>query len=283
MNEQKAQVIEHEQTEEKSVLLDTTGKQIAAADLKPLTKATDHSQLSGTDVLIAMALDKDLDMDKLERLFQMKEREEEKTAKAAFNVSMAAAQSNIQPIIADAENDHTGSRYSKLATIVGTLAPIYTAEGFSVTFGQGRCDSEKLVDQGWVRTTSELSHAAGHSKPFYVDLPADIYGIAGKVNKTLIHGTKSSISYARVILMGLMFNFTTSEDVDNDGNTGTATITEEQAATMRDHLSAFDDSAAAEKDLCKWLKVQSLEDIPVRSHAKAQKAISEQKKAEGKS
>lgn len=281
MNEKTTKVIEHEQ-EEKSVLLDTTGKQIAAADLKPLAKTTDHSQLSGTDVLIAMALDKDLDMDKLERLFQMKEREEEKTAKSLFNTAMATVQGLIQPIINDAENTHTGSRYAKLVSIIRTLAPIYTEHGFSVSYGQDKCEDKDLADNKWFRTTAELSHAGGYTKDFYVDLPADIRGSGGKVNKTLIHGTKSTITYARGILMGLMFNFTTSDDADNDGNqSGSATITEEQAATLRDEVAAIDGD---EGFFCNWLcKVRSFEDIPNKMLAKAQKAIAEQKKAEGKS
>ena len=274
MNEQTAQVIEHET---KSVLVDETGKQLSAADIKPIAKASDHSQLSGTDALIAMALEKDLDMDKLERLIAMREKEEEKTAKSLFNTAMATVQGQIQPIITDAENDHTGSRYAKLVAIIRALAPIYTAQGFSVSYGQAKCDDEALVADKWFRTTSELAHAGGYTKDFYVDLPADIRGSGGKVNKTLIHGTKSTITYARGILMGLMFNLTTSDDADNDGNTQTITITPEQAATLRDEVAAIDGD---EGFFCNWLcKVKSFEEIPERQLAKAKKAIAEQKKA----
>lgn len=259
-----------------------------AAAKKPASKALapkseNLPQPTMTDQLLTLAVDKDLDMDKLERLIEMKDREEEKTSRSQFNVAMAAVQKNIEPVIADAENDHTGSMYAKLATIVNTLAPIYTAQGFSVSFGQADCKSQKLTDDGWFRTTAELSHAGGFSKDYFVDLPADIRGAGGKVNKTLIHGTKSSITYARGILMGLMFNFTTSLDIDNDGNRANETITEEQTVILRDHLSVFDDAAECEKDLCKYLKVNSLEELPVRLHSKALKAINEQKKAEGKS
>jgi hypothetical protein len=233
--------------------------------------------------LLTLAVDKNLDMDKLERLIEMKNAEEEKTAKSLFNAAMAVVQKDIQPIIADAVNDHTGSSYAKLCTIVDTLAPLYTAHGFSVSFGQADCKSQKLVDDGWFRTTAELSHAAGFSKHYFVDLPADIRGAAGTINKTLIHGTKSTITYARGILMGMMFNFTTALDGDTDGNMPSETITEEQAVTLRDHLSVFDDAVAAEKDLCNWLKIEALEDLPAKLHSKAMKAINEQKRSEGKS
>ena len=232
--------------------------------------------------LIEMAINADLDIAKLERLMEMKEREETKTAKSLFNTAMARVQQNIQPIIADAENAQTGSRYSKLATIVRTLSPIYTAEGFSVSYGTEQCDSEKLTDAGWFRTTAELSHAGGFSKMFHVDLPVDTHGMAGKVNKTVIHGTKSAVSYARVILMGLMFNFTTSNDVDDDGNYagGTVeTITKEQAAAFKDDIEALGGDI---EFFCNWLKVDDLEGIPAKKFNIARNAIIEQKKAASK-
>lgn len=168
--------------------------------------------------MIAAAAAKDVDVVKLEKLMDLQDRWEEKTAKTLFNTAMAKVQSRIQPILADADNDHTGSKYAKLAAIVSTLAPIYTADGFSVSFGTGECENPRLIEAGWFRTTSELSHSGGFSKHYHVDLPPDTTGPSGKVNKTQIHGAKSAISYARVILMGMMFNFTTTLDVDNDGN-----------------------------------------------------------------
>jgi hypothetical protein len=200
----------------KKAILDIGGKPLEPMPAKTLPATGD------TSGLIAMAINADLDIAKLERLMEMKEHEEEKTAKAHFNVAMALVQKVIEPIIADAENLQTSSRYSKLTTIVSTLAPLYTEEGFSVSFGTCDCSSQKLVDDGWFRTTAELSHVGGYTKEYYVDLPADTRGPKGNINKTVIHGTKSAITYARVILMGLMFNFTTSEDVDDDGNSSSA-------------------------------------------------------------
>jgi hypothetical protein len=200
----------------KKAILDIGGKPLEPMPAKTLPATGD------TSGLIAMAINADLDIAKLERLMEMKEHEEEKTAKACFNVAMASVQKIIEPIIADAENLQTSSRYSKLTTIVSTLAPLYTEEGFSVSFGTCDCSSQKLVDDGWFRTTAELSHVGGYTKEYYVDLPADTRGPKGNINKTVIHGTKSAITYARVILMGLMFNFTTSEDVDDDGNSSSA-------------------------------------------------------------
>ncbi len=267
-------------TEVKTETPNKAGKKLTAADVE--TKK-DLAPLSGpsslANQLISMAIDKDLDMDKLERLIKMRDEEEMKTARSVFNAAMARVQKDIQPVIADADNANIpGSKYAKLATIVGTLSPIYAAEGFSVSYGTADCGSEKLTLEGWFRTTAELSHAGGYSKSYFIDLPLDIVGMAGKINKTKIHATKSTITYARGILMGLMFNFTTSLDVDNDGNQESDTIPEEQAATLRDEIAALEGDEAF---FCDWLKpgAKIFEDVPVSLLPKAQKAINEQKAA----
>jgi hypothetical protein len=253
-------------------IIDTQGKNIA----RPVTPPMKMD--NPIDSLISLAISKDLDIDKLERLMQMKASEEEKTAKSLFDAAMSRVQAKIQPIIADAENAHTGSRYAKLETIVRALSPHYTAEGFSVSYTTGECASQRLIDAGWFRTIATLSHIGGYEKTYPVDLPADTVGSGGKVNKTMIHATKSTITYARVILLGMMFNFTTSLDVDDDGNAGgSQTITQEQAATMRDELSTIDDKA--ESDFCKYMKVEALEDIPAKKLVAANNAILATKKS----
>lgn len=171
-----------------------------------------------TDQLISMAIDKDLDIEKLQRLIDMKDAEEKKTAKSQFDRSMAACQAKIQPVLADADNDQTGSKYSKLHTIVTALKPIYTAEGFSIAYRTEETPIQRLAEGGWFRVLAVISHVGGHSETHHVDLPADTKGIKGSVNKTMIHGIKSTISYARNILLGLIFNFVSSEDIDDDGN-----------------------------------------------------------------
>jgi hypothetical protein len=269
--------------EVKTVTPNTAGQQLAAEDIKSNKDIAPLSApMSQANQLISMAIDKDLDMDKLERLIKMRDEEEMKTARGIFNIAMARVQEKIQPIIADADNDHTGSKYAKLSKIVGTLSPIYAAEGFSVSYGTADVESETLTADGWFRTTAELSHSAGYFKTYFIDLPLDIVGMTGKVNKTKIHGTKSTITYARGILMGLMFNFTTSLDVDNDGNSDGDTIPDEQAATLRDELAALEGDEAF---FCDWLKkgTKKLEQLPVSLLPKAQKAINEQKAAKNES
>ena len=192
-----------------------------------------------------MCSDPNFDPAKMQQIIDMRKEMFMEQARIDFNAAMARAQAQIQPIVADANNTQTSSRYAKLSTIVKSLAPIYTAEGFAVSFGTEDCPSEKLAAGGWFRTTAELTHSGGYAKHYHIDLPTDIAGAQGKINKTVIHGTKSAISYARVILMGLMFNFTTSIDVDDDGNGAgkkpdpdSEPATDEQMAMIQDYRDA---------------------------------------------
>jgi hypothetical protein len=221
----------------------------------------------GNDPLMGLiervSIDPNMDIEKLERLLDLKERYDQKEAQLAFDEAMARVQSRILPVLADADNTQTKSRYAKLTTIVSALSPIYTDEGFSVSFGTENCGSEKLTEQGWFRYTADLNHSAGFSKHYHIDLPLDTVGPQGAVNKTKIHGAKSAITYARTILMGLIFNFTTSLDVDDDGNgAGDQYITEEQLITIQEHIESIDDwNKDKNSKFLNWLNVDELEFI----------------------
>jgi hypothetical protein len=161
------------------------------------------------------ASNKDVDLDKFERLFSMHKEMVAKEAEASFNAAMARAQSKIVPIANNALNTHTSSRYAKLAAINKAIVPIYTAEGLAISF-----DSGKSEVQDWHRTVATVSHAAGHSKSYHLDLPLDDAGSQGKVNKTKVQATGSTNSYARRYLVCMIFNVTSSDEEDDDGNGG---------------------------------------------------------------
>lgn len=211
------------------------------------------------NIIERASLDPNMDVAKLEKLLDLKERWDEKQAKLAFDEAMARAQARIRPVVADDYNQQTDSRYSKLSTIVKDLSPIYTDEGFSVSFGTEDCPSEKLAAGGWFRTTAQLTHASGYTKHYHVDLPADTTGPKGQVNKTMIHGIKSAITYARVILMGLMFNFTTSLDIDDDGNgAGKPPNPDDEPATDEQwaYIDEFKEAGEIPDVTLEWLEKQ---------------------------
>lgn len=160
------------------------------------------------------ATDPAFDADKMQKMMEMYERHTDRTAAAAFNAAMVRAQAEIGPVFRDKFNAQTSSSYAALESIDRKISPVYTAHGFSLSFGTG---DSALV--GHIRTLCDCMHEAGHTKQYHVDLPIDSAGIKGSVNKTGVHAAGSTFSYARRYLTMMIFNVVlTNEDDDGNGS-----------------------------------------------------------------
>lgn len=157
-----------------------------------------------------------MDMAKVRELFQMHQTVKMQEAEAAFNAAMARAQSLIEPIVTDKENDHTHSRYATLKAINRKIVPIYSAEGLSVTFNTETKNDADPIPAGELRTVAIVAHSGGFSRRYHIDLPPDETGSAGKVNKTKVQAKGSTNEYARRYLVRMIFNLATGDD--RDGN-----------------------------------------------------------------
>lgn len=175
----------------------------------PVAVASNATSL--LQAITSAASNAQVDIDKMERLFQMHQQMVKQEAEAAFNAAMARAQAKMLPIATNAENTHTHSRYAKLEAINRQIVPIYTAEGLSVSF-----DSGVSPVQGWQRTIAIVSHRDGHSRTYHLDLPPDSEGAKGNLNKTIVQATGSTNMYARRYLTNMVFNISTFDD--SDGN-----------------------------------------------------------------
>ena len=164
------------------------------------------------DVIAKVAVDPNGDVDKLERLLNMQEKLLEKEAEQKFNKAMMLAQSKMPNIVAQSTNQHTRSKYAELKHILPLITPVYTDQGFSLSFGTGI----PLIE-GWLRVTCDICHTDGFCKSFYQDLPPDDTGSSGKKTKTQVHGVASSDSYGRRYLIIKIFNLSIGDE-DNDGN-----------------------------------------------------------------
>jgi hypothetical protein len=157
------------------------------------------------------ASDPAMDMDKVERLFTMHQALQKQQAETAFNAAMARAQSRMEPVIKNKRNEQTSSNYANLAAINEAIKPVYTEEGFSITFDQG--ESPK---PDYLRLNAYVMHEFGHTKQLHLDMPPDESGIKGTVNKTKVHATGSTNMYARRYLTCMAFNIDTVDDTDGN-------------------------------------------------------------------
>lgn len=187
----------------------------AEAPEKPVAVAQDAPPPRDSGVLAVIsraAQDPSVDVDKMERLLNMQWQLMDRQASEAYAKAMANVQSEVPAIVKDADNSQTRSKYAKLEQINKVLVPIYTREGFSLSFG-----TEPSSQEAHLRITCSVAHVGGHTENFAYDLPYDDRGIGGKVNKTGIHASGSTVTYGRRYLTNMIFNLSTTDD-DDDGN-----------------------------------------------------------------
>jgi len=157
------------------------------------------------------ALEKGVDADSLEKLLNMQERVLDRQAEQAYSQAMVEVQSKMPVIETNCENPTTRSKYADIGQINKQITPIYTGEGFALSFGEG-----KPAIESEIRVVCDVMHSQGHSKHYFVDMPLDVAGIQGNRNMTETHGTGSAFTYGRRYLTKLIFNLNTGDD--DDGN-----------------------------------------------------------------
>lgn len=186
--------------------------------------------------MIAIAVERGHDPDKLEKLMDLQERWEANNARKSYALAMTECQKAMPGIAKTKLNRQTSSNYADMADINALIIPVYTEHGFSLSFGT---DDSKINDH--IRVVCDVTHEDGHSKNYHVDLPIDMTGIKGSANKTKMHGTASTLTYGQRYLTTLIFNLKLKGD-DGDGNDASIKkINDEQAATLKEYLDVMDD------------------------------------------
>lgn len=158
------------------------------------------------------ARDPNVDISKMERLFAMRKEIAMEIAERAFNQAMNAAQQDMRPIAADADNPQTHSKYASYAKLDRALRPIYTAHGFSISYDEA--DSPKAEH---IRVLAYVSHKDGYTRTYRTDMPADGKGAKGADVMTKTHAVGAAKSYGMRYLLRAIFNVAVGEE-DTDGN-----------------------------------------------------------------
>lgn len=184
-----------------------------------MSKVNDRRELapvSEANALIAAieraARDPSVDIVKLKELFAMRKEIAMEAAEAEFNRAMNAAQAEMRPIAADANNPQTRSKYASYAQLDKALRPIYTKHGFSISYDEA--DSPKADH---VRVLAYVAHTAGFTRTYRADMPADGKGAKGGDVMTKTHAAGAAKSYGKRYILKDVWNVAVGED-DTDGN-----------------------------------------------------------------
>lgn len=228
------------------------------ADVAPTTESAAIFQ-----IIERAARDPNIDLDKMERLMAMRERELTRQAEQAFNEAMKAAQSEMRAVAADASNIQTKSKYATYAKLDSVLRPIYTRHGFSISF-----DEDDSPKPDHIRVLCYVAHEAGFTRTYRKDMPADGKGAKGGDVMTKTHATGAAASYGMRYLLKGIFNVAVGEE-DADGNQDTAddpAITPEQAANIRELV---EETRADIERFCAYLKIEAIPDLRQSQYGRA--------------
>ena len=174
-----------------------------------MTDVIQHEpQVSETTALMMViervAMDKDADITKLEKMLDMQERILNRNAKQQFTADLAAMQIELPRVVEKGEG-HNKAKYALLEDINDTIRPVLQKYGFAVTF---RVKHESNVM--WITTV--LSHRDGHSEETSIPLALDTSG-----SKNAVQAVGSTISYGKRYGICMMLNISTGEDNDGQG------------------------------------------------------------------
>ncbi len=195
-----------------------------------------QSSASMLAIIEKVALDPDVNVDKMEKMLDMQERIFNKQAEIAFNKDMVACQAAIPTVAATVSNNQTNSKYAKFEHIMITIKPVLAKHGFCLSFG-----SEKSESEHHIVVTCDVMHSGGFSKRYQSDMPIDLTGIKGSVNKTNIHATASAYSYGKRYLTAMIFSIAIANEDDDAIKAGGVTIERmlEGAAAVRELIHSI--------------------------------------------
>lgn len=169
------------------------------------------ASITAEEGMLRLAIDRGASIETIERLVALQDRMLARKAETEFNEALNRVQEKIKRIAPDATNSHTNSKWATYAAIDRVIRPVYSAEGFSLSFTHAesnKADHIRVVC--WVRRKS-------HKEPYQVDWPVTTKGPKGTDVVTSVQATGISDSYAKRYLVKDIFNVAVGED-DTDGN-----------------------------------------------------------------
>lgn len=209
-------------------------------------------------------LDASVPVERIEKMMEMQERWEDRQAEKAFEKAIAAAKSEIKPIIKNRAGHN--SKYADLSAIAKDVDPILATHGLSYR--------HETSQENGISVTCILSHSEGHKARTTLTAEADKSG-----SKNSIQAIGSTITYLQRYTLVLSLGLATSEDDDGNAAGNGETITEGQMSHL---LELVEETGTDTERFCKYLKVKSIAEMPMATYGSAIAAL-EAKKGKAKS
>lgn len=204
-----------------------------------VTTGAGNDVLEVTRALLALARDKDLNVNSFQVLMDMQDRAEARQQKRAFTEAFYRLEASLPRIRKNGvveypvdKNKPDGPKrkafkFARWEDVDAAIRPLLREHGFTLSFNT----APRIGDGGGVMVTGKLTHREGHEEVASMGLPLDTSG--GKSN---LQGYASSTSfgsrYCAKMLLNLVF-----EGEDDDGvKGGMAFLSDEQVFELQDLL-----------------------------------------------
>lgn len=165
------------------------------------TAETKEVQTTGADSLIAQAIDKGLPVETLEKLLTLRDREEAREARFAFNRAMAAFQGECPNIektkVVTNSNGNRLYSYAPLDSIVSQVKDLLQKHGFSYS------TKTEITDRG-VKATCIVRHFQGHEEISEMEVPQSEGTNAMSASQKTAAATTFAKRYAFCNAFGIM-------------------------------------------------------------------------------
>ena len=207
---------------------------------------------------------KDYPIETVERLFSMHKELQAEASRRAFNEAFNRVQQRMTPVVKKGRNKQTGSSYARAQEVVEMVHPILVEEGFSRSLSMDECPAD---DHN--RYVLILRHNGGHLERHWMDAPIDDKGMAGKTNKTRLHGTASSYTYCQNQLLCKVLGVPL---VDDDGNSGAGVGPGSEAITLDESLnleSLMEEVKGNRTAFLKLFAITQISDLPAGQYRTA--------------
>jgi len=166
------------------------------------------------DDMIGRALAAGADIDVIERLVALKERNDAANAKRAYASAVADAKAELKPIVKN--RDGHNSKYADLEAFVNVVDPIITKYGLSYRW--------KTDQSSGIKVSCILMHRDGYSEESPLEAPADKSG-----NKNDIQAIGSTLTY---LSLGQALGLAVANDDDGKAAGGPLVLNGAQAKFM---------------------------------------------------
>lgn len=219
------------------------------------------------DAILSMieraARDPAVDIDKMERLFAMRERMLAQTAKASYLAALAEMQAEL-PAAARKGTGHNNKKYARFEDIIEATRESMQKHGFSLTFRLDQSQPDK------VKITGVLGHRDGHSEQTDIVLAADNSGA-----KNAVQAWGSSVSYGKRYVAVTLLGIATEDDDDGKAGGGAGPVSDEQATELMQLLQQHEADIPA---FCRYFKIAAVAALPASEFDRAKTAITSPKR-----